>query len=122
MRHDSLIANLFITAMLSVAITISGLLAYAQINPPKEQAMLCDETDEAVILKSEGWRARTSIDLPWIVDAAEKGVLEFKERPTLECYEPLHPEKKVVANQFWWRVKAKKSGAPDVSRLEQRNT
>jgi hypothetical protein len=107
---------------ISVSITIAALLAYAQINPPKEQAMLCDETDEAVILKSEGWRARTSIDLPWIVDAAEKGVLEFKERPTLECYEPLHPDKKVAANQFWWRVKVKKSGAADVSRLEQRAT
>lgn len=84
--------------------------------------MLCDETDEAVILKSEGWRARTAVDVPWIVDAAKKGWLEFEERPTLECYEPLHPDKRTVMNQFWWRAKVKKSGFPDVTRRELRPT
>lgn len=116
--NNSIITGIVTGVLAGIAYGVM-MCEFSQESP---RTRLCDETDEAVILKSEGWRARTSIDLPWIVDAGSKGVLEFKERPTLECYEPLHPDKKVAANQFWWRVKVKKSGAADVSRLEQRAT
>ena len=102
--------------------SVSAMLFALSTNEIKPKPMLCDETDEAVILKSEGWRARTAVDVPWIVDAAKKGWLEFEERPTLECYEPLHPDKRTVMNQFWWRAKVKKSGFPDVRQQELRPT
>lgn len=109
-------------------LVVIGLVGLAIVVPLRNadlanaKPMLCDETDEAIILKSEGWRARTAVDVPWIVDAAKKGWLEFQERPTLECYEPTHPDKREAMNQFWWRAKAKKSGFPDVTRRELRTT
>lgn len=114
--------TLISVSVVTVLIAISVGLAQLEQRSNKQKPMLCDETDEAVILKSEGWRARTAVDVPWIVDAAKNGWLEFKERPTLECYEPLHPDKRTVMNQFWWRAKVKKSGFPDVTRRELRPT
>ena len=112
-----------LVVLLIPSLFVLVLIAYtAIVSKDEPKPMLCDETDESVILKSEGWRARTAVDVPWIVDAANKGWLEFQERPTLECYDPTHPDKRETMNQFWWRAKVKKSGFPDVSKRELRPT